>query len=109
MNKLFSTILLILFVMPTIISAIDFNAELSASDKARFDNALEPVVKAYTMFKYAVSVIAVVILSIAGVTYMVSGGDPKKRDTAKSMATYVIIGMIIIWAAPFVVDFMMGG
>jgi len=102
-------ILIILFLLPTIVSAIDFNAEISDSDKAKFDNMLEPVVKVYTLFKYAVSVIAVVILSVAGVTYMVSGGNPSKRDTAKNMAAYVIIGMIIIWAAPFVVDFMMGG
>jgi type IV secretory pathway VirB2 component (pilin) len=102
-------ILLILFLLPTIAFAIDFNAQISDSDKASFDKMLEPVVKVYTLFKYAVSVIAVIILSIAGVTYMISGSDPKKRDTAKSMATYVIIGLIIIWVAPFVVDFMIGG
>jgi len=60
------------------------------------------------MVKYAATVIAVIILLFAGVSYMTSGNDPKKRDTAKNMVMYVVIGLIVIWAAPLVVNFIVG-
>jgi len=40
----------------------------------------------------------------AGITYISSGSDPGKREKAKSMVMYVIIGLAVIWAAPFIVD-----
>ena len=39
----------------------------------------------------------------AAITYMTSGSDPRKRDQAKSIASYVVIGLIVIWAAPAIV------
>jgi hypothetical protein len=79
------------------------DTELSEEDKAKFDEILEPVMKIYNFIKYIASVIAAIFLLYAGVTYMSSGQDPKKRDQAKHIATYVIIGLIIIWAAPIIV------
>ena len=79
------------------------DTELSEEDKAKFDEILEPVMKIYNFIKYIASVIAAIFLLYAGVTYMSSGQDPKKRDQAKNIATYVIIGLIIIWAAPIIV------
>lgn len=101
-------ILLTLFLLPTIVSAIDFNADVSDSDKATFDKMLEPVMKVYNLVKYVASAIAVLVLSFAGITYMISGSDPKKRDNAKNMATYVVIGLVIIWIAPLAVSFLIG-
>ena len=99
--------LLLFLVMPTLVAAYDFE-DPSDEDKAAFDEILEPVLKIYNFVKYIASVIAVVILLFAGVSYMISGSDPKKRDTAKSMAMYVIIGLIVIWAAPLIVNFIVG-
>ena len=90
------------------VSAVDFNQTISAQDKATFDKMLEPVMKVYNLVKYVASVIAVVILLFAGLTYMTSGSDPGKREKAKNMAMYVIIGLIVIWAAPLVVNFIIG-
>jgi multisubunit Na+/H+ antiporter MnhB subunit len=39
---------------------------------------------------------------------MTSGSDPKKREDAKNMAMYVIIGLIVIWAAPLIVNWIVG-
>jgi len=65
--------------------AIDFNQTISAQDKATFDQMLNPVLKIYNFAKYTATVIAVVVLLFAGITYIVSAGDPAKREKAKSM------------------------
>jgi type IV secretory pathway VirB2 component (pilin) len=96
-------IISLLFVMPIVI-AVDFNQAPSDADKATFDQILQPVMKIYNLVKYIASAIAAIALLAAGITYMISGSDPKKRDNAKGMAMYVIIGLVIIWAAPLVVN-----
>ena len=100
--------LFVLLITLPVATAVDFNAELSDTDKATFDKILEPVMKVYNMVKYAASIIAVMIILFAGVSYMISGSDPKKRENAKNMAMYVIIGLIVIWAAPLIVNFIVG-
>jgi type IV secretory pathway VirB2 component (pilin) len=97
-------VLAVLFITP-VAQAIDFEDDISDDDKATFDKILEPVLKVYNLVKYAASVIAVLVLLFAGITYMTSGSDPRKRDNAKNMATYVVIGLFVIWAAPMVVNF----
>jgi len=101
-------ILFALLIVLPVAAAVDFNTQLSDADKATFDKILEPVMKIYNLVKYAASVIAVVIMLFSGVSYMISGSDPKKRESAKNMAMYVIIGLIVIWAAPLVVNFIIG-
>ncbi len=80
------------------------DTEITDEDKAKFDEILTPVMKIYNFIKYAVSVIAVIALLFAGISYMMSGNDVRKRDVAKNMAAYVLIGLVVIWAAPFVVN-----
>lgn len=96
--------LLVLMALP-LAYASDFNGEISDDDKETFDKILEPVIKIYNLVKYAATAIAVLVLLFAGVLFMMGGNDPKHRDTAKSMATYVVVGLIVIWAAPLVVNF----
>ncbi len=101
--------LLLKFLIPIFIismpfaKAVDLNTTLTEEDKVQYDQILTPVLKIYNFVKYTASVLAVISLLFAGIVYMFSGNDIKKRDTAKSMASYVIIGLVIIWAAPFVV------
>ena len=73
------------------------------ADKAKFDQVLQPVFMVYNLVKYIASAVAALFLLFAGMTYMTSGSDPGKRERAKNMAMYVIIGLIVIWAAPIVV------
>lgn len=84
--------------------AYDFNQSVSSQNQATFNQILQPVMNIYNLVKYAASAIAGMALLFAGVTYMTSGSDPRKRDNAKNMAMYVVIGLVIIWAAPFVVN-----
>ncbi len=103
-DMLMKFVFIALLIMPTIVSAVDINTEISDAEKAQFDDILVPVMKIYNFIKYSVSVIAVIALLFAGISYMTSGSDPKKRDNAKGIATYVLIGLIIIWAAPYAVN-----
>ena len=106
MNKLILLLVLVLSLPLTF--AVDFDQELSDEDKATFDNILAPVMKIYNFVKYSASVLAVVFLLFAGVTFIMSGNDQGKREQAKMMATYIVIGLIVIWIAPLVVGFLVG-
>jgi hypothetical protein len=86
--------------------AVDLNKELTTEEKSTFDEILTPVMKIYNLIKYAASAIAAIALLFAAVSYMISGSDAKKRDSAKNTAGYVIMGLFIIWATPFIVDFL---
>jgi len=87
-----------------VVQASDLNAAISSEDKAKFDEILTPISKVYNFIKYAASLVAAIALLFAGISYMFSGDDIKKRETSKHMATYTIIGLAVIWAAPFVVN-----
>ena len=102
---------LMFFVTMTVMQfvlAVDFNQPISTQDKATFDQILTPVMKIYNMAKYFSTAIAVVVLLFAGISFIISAGNPSKREQAKNIGMYVIIGLVIIWAAPLVVNFIVG-
>ena len=107
-TAMLTAFLMMFVVMPMFAMAVEFNQEPSSEDKATFDQILAPVMKIYNLVKYAASAVAGVVGLFAGITYMTSGSDPKKRDNAKSMATYTVIGLVVIWAAPFIVGLLIG-
>ncbi len=110
-NKTLAIFGLLLFVGVMAIQfvvAMDFNQTISTEDKATFDQILEPIMKVYNLVKYSATVLAVIVLLFAGVSYMISGDNPAKREQAKSMITYVVIGLIVIWIAPLLVNFIVG-
>ncbi len=98
-------LLVLLLAMPAVLAA-DFNSDISAEDQQTFDQILEPVMKVYNFVKYAATVIAVLFLVFAGITFITSGSDQAKRESAKTMATYIVIGLIIIWVAPIIVSYL---
>ena len=104
--KLWSFVaVLALLLLPMVLAErASLDTTISPEDKAKFDAILEPVLKIYNFVKYVASIVAVIFLLYAGISYMTSGADPKKRDQSKNIATYVIIGLLIIWAAPMIVE-----
>ncbi len=100
MKKTLFLVLALLLVTP-LVAAIEIP---SSTDTEAFNEILAPVFKIYNFVKYTASVIAVMVLLFAGISAMTSGGNPAKRENAKTMAMYVVIGLIIIWAAPLVVN-----
>lgn len=81
---------------------------VSAAGQADYEQILKPLTTIYDLVKYAATIIAGLVMLFAGITYISSGSDPGKREKAKNMVMYVIIGLIVIWAAPFVVDLILG-
>ncbi|MFA5020410.1 MAG: pilin [Candidatus Pacearchaeota archaeon] len=81
---------------------------VSAADTATYDEILKPVQAIYDLVKYAVTIIAGLVLLFAGITYILSGADAGKREKAKNMIMYVLIGLALIWAAPFIVKLVLG-
>lgn len=100
-------LLLVLLSLP-IAQAVDFDQDISSDDKETFDAILEPVMKIYNFVKYSATALAVLFLIFAGITFIMSGNDQAKREQAKMMATYIIIGLIIIWVAPLIVGYLTG-
>jgi type IV secretory pathway VirB2 component (pilin) len=105
MGKALICLLLALVLLSSFASALDFT-EPSSADKATFDKILEPVMKVYNFIKYAASVIGVIMLVVAGISFMTAGTNQMQRDNAKSTATYVVIGLIIVWVAPMIVNYL---
>ena len=84
---------------------LDFDSEVSAEDEASFDAILEPVMKVYQFIKYAATIIGVLMLVYAGITFAISGGDQAQKERAKNTAVGVVIGLILIWVAPLIVEY----
>jgi uncharacterized membrane protein len=80
--------------------------EITEDDKEKFDNILTPINKIYNLVKYVATSIATLMLLFSGIVFMTSGNDKNKRESAKDMGTYVVIGLIVIWAAPILVSYL---
>lgn len=98
----------LMFVLTIMLLIVNMNL-VSAATAADFKNILEPLETIYDFAKYAATLIAGLVMLFAGITYISSGSEPGKREKAKSMVMYVIIGLMVIWAAPFVVNLILGG
>lgn len=98
-------ILTSLILMTMIInSANALPPQPSSADKATFNQILQPVWQVYNFIKYLATAVATIFLLIAGITYMTSGNDVMKRENAKHMIAYIVVGMIVIIGAPYVVQ-----
>jgi len=102
---LFLLLLVVPIVVPIVVAEIDFNAGLTQDEEDTFDAILEPVMKVYNFIKYAATVAGVLMLVFAGISFMTAGGESGKKEKAKNMAVGVVIGLIIIWVAPLVVEY----
>jgi hypothetical protein len=95
-------------ILLAIFASIILMQLVSSADTATYDEILKQIQAIYDFVKYAVTIIAGLVLLFAGITYITSGGDVGKREKAKSMIMYVILGLIVIWAAPFIVKLVLG-
>lgn len=91
-----------------VVLALTQVALISAATQSDFEEILKPLTTIYDLVKYAATVVAGLVMLFAGITYISSGSDPGKREKAKNMVMYVVVGLAVIWAAPFVVDLILG-
>jgi hypothetical protein len=102
---LFLLLMFVTLATPLVAAEIDFNEELTQEEEDTFDEILAPIMKVYNFIKYAMSVVAVLMLVFAGITFVTAGGETGKKEKAKNMMVGVVIGLIIIWVAPLVVEY----
>ncbi|MBI4141202.1 DUF1624 domain-containing protein [Candidatus Woesearchaeota archaeon] len=76
----------------------------SGTDLATFNQILQPVWQVYNFVKYLATALATIFLVIAGITYMTSGNDVSKRESAKYIMSYTVLGMIVVIGAPYIVQ-----
>ena len=101
MNK--SILILLLLLMPMAFAELDFDAGLTVDEEEQLDGILAPVMKVYNILKYAATVLGVLMIVFAGISFVTAGGETAKKDRAKHMVGGVVIGLIVIWVAPLVV------
>ena len=97
-------LVLALLVLPGVIAAVDFNQGLTAEEKQSFDGILAPVMKIYKFVQYAGTIVGVLMLVFSGISFAISGGDIAKKEKAKNMGVGVVIGLVLIWVAPLIVQ-----
>ena len=73
---------------------------------APVDDITAPVTKIYDLIKNIVSVLGIIAITVAGAMYMFSGSNIKSRENAKSMVSYAVIGLVLVWVAPLVVNYL---
>ena len=56
---------------------------------------------------YWATIVAVIVIVIAGFMYTTSQGDPNKVARAKNAILYAIVGLIIVLAAVAIVNFIL--
>ena len=96
------------FVIPIALADVNFDQPLTAQETQQFDQILNPLMKIYNFIKYAATIVGVLMLVFAGITFITAGGDQAQKEKAKNMGAGVIIGLILIWVAPLVVRYIFG-
>lgn len=104
MERLLIVLILVLLILPTVFAS-DYSKPINNNDKIIFDEILKPLMDIYKLVKYASSTVAVLMLVFSGITFITGGNDMAKRESAKTMAGYIIVGLIIIWVAPLIVGY----
>lgn len=83
------------------ISADDLNLGSGAPTQFQANNVADILNIAY----FLAGIVAVVAIVIGGVRYAASNGDSSQVAAAKSMITYAVIGLVVVFAAAAITQF----
>ena len=101
-------LLLTLMAVPLVLAEPDFEQDLSASEKAKADEVLTPIILLYRYLTYGATVIGIMVIVYAGIMLMIAGDEQAKKQRSKNMIVGVVIGLILIWSAPLIIDILAG-
>ena len=73
---------------------------------ADLDKIKEPLNRVYSVVQALVSVVGVIVISFAGFKFMVSGENVQARESSKQMLSYAVVGLMVVWMAPFLVNYL---
>lgn len=107
-NKILVWIIGLLIVALPLVSSVAYAVDVptpTGSDLQTYNAILEPVMKVYNFVKYGASVLALLFLVFAAIS-MFASDNPMEKEKAKTRIMYIVIGMIVIWVAPIVVNYL---
>ena len=93
-------IFLVLFVL-----ALPLIANAAVNPEIVICNLLKNIEKIIAAIGFG---LAVILLIAGGIQYMTAGGNPEKADKAKKLMINAIIGIVIVFAAIFILDLVSG-
>jgi len=97
MNKFFRTLILFvalfIIVSPALVSAVKIENPLDSSDIPAL------LTKIFIAVAGIVGSLGVIMLIVAGVLFVTSGGSPEKVNSAKKALSYAVVGIIVSLAA----------
>lgn len=100
-----------LAVIPSTVSAGAFDACPAGSDstvcKGQNDDIMGFVKTAVNTLLYAVGIISVIMIIVAGMSYVTSAGDSAKVTKAKNTLLYSVIGLVVALLAYAIVNFVL--
>ncbi|VVB70667.1 TrbC/VIRB2 family protein [uncultured archaeon] len=67
----------------------------------------QPICKVYSLIQTIASIIGVIMLAYSGFQ-LIASTDMADRQNAKNIMLGTIIGIVIIWLAPYVIGFLTG-
>jgi len=70
------------------------------------DKIKEPLNRVYSVIQAVVSVVGVIVITFAGFKFMGSGENVQARESAKQMLSFAVIGLMIVWIAPHLVNYL---
>ena len=73
---------------------------------AEVSEITEPITRIYDLIKAVVSILGIIAITVAGAYYMFSGSNIQARENAKSMVSYAIVGLVLVWVAPLMVGYL---
>lgn len=97
------SVLTVLFILPLVISAVEFNVSGTGMPQQNV-NLIPQIVRLinnifnYLIWPFVVTVV-IILFIMAGFAFITAAGEPGKLDTAKKFLIWALIGVVVIIVA----------
>ena len=88
------------------LSILLFFGSMAFAQSADVSQITAPITKIYDLVKGIVSILGIIAITVAGAIYMFSGSNIQTRENAKSMVSYAVVGLVLVWVAPLMVNYL---
>ena len=88
-----------------ILSSINEQVTNVTGEDAKLENNVANILNTVT---FAIGIVIVIVIVLAGISYATSQGDPAKVKKAKDAIIYGIIGLLIVLLAWAIIGFVVG-
>lgn len=85
-------------------SAAGNSCTANPPDKSSLDSEIKTIIN---LLSLVVGILATIMIIVAGLRYITSGGDPEKVKSAKNTLMYVVVGLVIVALAQTISHFVL--